>query len=86
VPFLFSCKIWKCPVRSRNLEGFCPVIGLLFVTAHFLMFVARMYNYEYISKKSGYNMAGKEHWDSLVVEARYNTYRDAEVWGLANAM
>ena len=31
-------------------------------------------------------MAGKEHWDSLVVEARYNTYRDAEVWGLANAM
>jgi hypothetical protein len=29
---------------------------------------------------------GKEHWDSLVVEAHYNTYRDAEVWGLANAM
>jgi len=23
---------------------------------------------------------GKERWDSLVVEARYNTYRDAEVW------
>ena len=29
---------------------------------------------------------GKERWDSLVVEARYNTYRDAEVWELANAM
>ena len=28
----------------------------------------------------------KERWDSLVVEARYNTYRDAEVWELANAM
>ena len=29
---------------------------------------------------------GEERWDSLVVEARYNTYRDAEVWELANAM
>ena len=29
---------------------------------------------------------GKERWDSLVVEASYNTYRDAVVWELANAM
>ena len=29
---------------------------------------------------------GKERWDSLVVEARYNTYRDAEAWELANAI
>ena len=29
---------------------------------------------------------GKERWDSLVVEACYNTYRDGEVWELANAM
>jgi hypothetical protein len=29
---------------------------------------------------------GKERWHPLVVEARYNTYRDGEVWELANAM
>jgi hypothetical protein len=29
---------------------------------------------------------GKERWHPLVVEARYNTYRDAEEWELANAM
>jgi hypothetical protein len=29
---------------------------------------------------------GKERWDSLVVEACYNTYRDGEVWELAMTM
>ena len=29
---------------------------------------------------------GKDRWHSSVVEARYNTYRDAKEWELANAM
>jgi hypothetical protein len=29
---------------------------------------------------------GKDRWHSSVVEARYNTYRDAKDWELANAM
>jgi hypothetical protein len=54
-----------------------------------------------LSRSNGYQLMGmfdesililenipfeEDRWHPLVVEARYNTYRDGEVWELANAM
>ena len=55
----------------------------------------------HLSRSNGYQLMGmfdesililenipfeEDRWHPLVVEARYNTYRDGEVWELANAM